>query len=130
VVDGDGNFKFAPERQNSSDFMKPLPVDKSFDIKHGDLQPGKGGFSRGPARAGGELQNIHNPDGTPSGQWYINNDSSYTFRRVDANGRPLPWLPAESIEAVRQHLIEGGVSGDQLVTDDVLSGARKKSGVP
>jgi hypothetical protein len=130
VVDAEGNFKFAPERQNSSDFMKPIPPGREISIKHGDLQPGEGGLARGPARAGGELQNIRHADGTPSDMWSINNDSSYTFRRVDANGQPLPWAPAESIEAVRQHLIDGGTPGEKLVAGDVLAADRLKRGVP
>src|SRR6202022_2201208 len=46
VVDGEGNFKFAPEVQNSSDFMKPLDPDTLFRIKHGDLVPEAGGLAR------------------------------------------------------------------------------------
>ena len=130
VVDAEGNFKFAPESQSTSDFMKPLPPDREFNIKHGDLQPGEGGTARGPARAGGELHNIRSADGTPSDMWCITNDSSYTFRRVDANGKPLPWAPAESVEAVRQHLIDGGTPGEKLVTTDVLAADRLKRGVP
>ncbi len=129
VVDGEGNFKFAPERQNSSDFMKPLPPETDFSIKHGDLVPGEGGMSRGPARAGGELKNVTDIDGNPSDMWNLNNDSSYTFRRVDPNGQPLPWLPAESIEAVRQHLMSGGTPGEKLVTTDILAAERVKRGV-
>lgn len=128
VVDGEGNFKFAPERQNTSDFMKPLPPDEGFNIKHGDLQPGESGTARGPARAGGELRNIRHADGSPSDMWNINNDSSYTFRRVDAAGEPLPWAPAESVEAVRQHLIAGGTPGEKLVTTDVLAPDRLNRG--
>ncbi|MEV4130381.1 hypothetical protein [Nocardia sp. NPDC049707] len=130
VVDAEGNFKFAPELQNSSDFMKPLPPDQPFYIKHGDLQPGEGGTARGPARAGGELYNVRNADGTPSDIWCINNDSSYTFRRVDESGQPLPWAPAGSLEAVRQHLIDGGAPGEILVTKDVLAAMRLNRGVP
>jgi len=127
VVDEDGNFKFAPERQNSSDFMKPLPPDRQFSIKHGDLQPGAGGLSRGPARAGGELKNVPYSDGSPSDMWSLNNDSSYTFARVDADGNPLPWAPAESLEAVRNHLAAGGTNPDKLVTEDVLAADRLKA---
>ncbi len=130
VVDGEGNFKFAPERQNTSDFMKPLPPEQGFKIKHGDLQPAEGGMARGPARAGGELHNVLDADGAPSDMWCINNDSSYTFRRVDANGQPLPWAPAESVEAVRQHLISGGTPGERLMTTDILAAERVRRGVP
>ncbi|MEV6139357.1 hypothetical protein AB0L63_25560 [Nocardia sp. NPDC051990] len=130
VVDAEGNFKFAPELQNSSDFMKPLPPDLYFYMKHGDLQPGEGGTARGPARAGGELYNVRNANGTPSDIWCIDNNSSYTFRRVDESGQPLPWLPAESLEAVRQHLIAGGTPGEKLTTNDVLAADRRKRGVP
>ena len=126
VVDGEGNFKFAPETQNSSNFMKPLPKDKAFPIKHGDLVPGENGLCRGPARAGGELRALTDIDGNPSGMWELNNDSSYTFARVDAAGNPLPWAPAESIEAVRNHLVAGGTPPNKLVTTDVIAPERLK----
>ena len=124
VVDGDGNFRFAPEGQNTADFMKPLPPDEAFRIKHGDLVPGPEGMTRGPARAGGELMSFPGPDGAPSGRWQLNNDSSYTFARVDANGNSLPWAPAESLDAVRAHLVAGGTDPAALVTSDVLAGRR------
>lgn len=130
VVDADGNFKYAPEGQNTSDFVKPLPPDEGFKIKHGDLQPDPSGMARGPARAGGELTNVPGPDGAPSDVWRIDNDSSYTFRRVNENGEPLPWLPADSIKAVWQHLVDGGTPGGKLVTTDVLAAERVKRGVP
>ncbi|MGW4767774.1 hypothetical protein ACWEO2_06980 [Nocardia sp. NPDC004278] len=130
VVDAEGNFKFAPELQNSSDFMKPLPPDQYFHMKHGDLQPGEGGTARGPARAGGELYVVRNADGTLSDTWCINNNSSYTFRRVDESGQPLPWAPAESLEAVRQHLIDGGLPGEKLTTNDILAAERLNRGMP
>ncbi|MET8878874.1 hypothetical protein [Nocardia sp. NPDC004604] len=129
VVDAEGNFKFAPELQDTSDFMKPLPPERQFLIKHGDLQPGEGGTARGPARAGGVLYNVRN-GGTPSDIWCINNNSSYTFRRVDENGQPLPWAPVESLEAVRQHLIDGGTPGEKLTTNDYLADKRLNRGMP
>lgn len=127
VVDQDGNFKFAPETQNSSDFMKPLPPDKAFKIKHGDLSPGPGGTSRGPARAGGELAALRDADGNIHDLWNLNNDSSYTFARVDAEGNPLPWAPAESVDAVRDQLVRGGTDPNKLVTSDVLAGDRARA---
>ena len=47
-------------------------------MKHGDLTPGLDGATRGPARAGGELN--FNPE---TGHWEMNNESSYTFARKD-----------------------------------------------
>jgi hypothetical protein len=122
VVDADYNFKFAPERQNPADFMKPADPSKALILKHGDLNPGEGGVCRGPARAGGELK--YDPN---QGEWVLNNDSSYTFRRVDADGNPLPWAPADSIEGVRDHLVQGGTDPDNLVTQDVLAAQRRQA---
>lgn len=128
AVDEDSNFRFAPERQSTSDFMKPLPKDKVFALKHGDLVPGPNGMTRGPARAGGEIVNVQNADGTPSDLWELNNDSSYTFARVDDEGNPLPWAPAESLDAVVQQLEAGGTQPKKLVSMDVLAHQRPPAG--
>jgi len=54
VVDSEGNVLIAPERQDGFGRV----------VKHGDLTPGLDGATRGPARAGGELN--FNPE---TGHW-------------------------------------------------------------
>lgn len=85
VVDTEGNILVTAESQPAGVFSQGRTV-----AKHGDLVPGAGGQSRGAARAGGELNAERLPDG--SVRWNMNNDSSYTFQRMDgtvSTGRQL-----------------------------------------
>lgn len=81
VVDKDGNVIIAPENQPGFGAKEGLPNGR--DVKHGDLVPGPGGQTRGEARAGGELTALKDSDGNYTGDWLMNNDSSYTFNRTD-----------------------------------------------
>jgi hypothetical protein len=96
VVDPHGNMFIAPEDQPG--FGRP--------VKHGDLTPGPGGTSRGPARAGGELN--YNPN---TGVWEMDNNSSYTFARTD--GRQLG---GDSLNHAHELLTSSGTNTDDIDT--------------
>jgi hypothetical protein len=86
VVDSENNFRVASEGQGDmfprrTRLQEPHPQVGQTPLKHGDLTPGEGGAMRGRARAGGELSAEIGPDG-PTGRWIMNNDSSYTFKRL------------------------------------------------
>jgi len=94
AVDKDGNILVAPEDQEGWD--RP--------VKHGDLVPGPGGQSRGAARTGGELN--YNPD---SGEWEMNNDSSYVFNRTDGQTGT-----GENLEAAHDLLTQSGTDTSNI----------------
>jgi hypothetical protein len=101
IVDAEGNLRICPEAQGNRFparglLRPPNPGAGQTRAVHGDLAAGAGpapqqqipgmGATRGPARAGGELQ-AEMANGRPTGRWIMNNDSSYTFARDD--GAPL-----------------------------------------
>jgi hypothetical protein len=88
VIDEAGNFRIAAEGQTSlfprrGRLRPPHPQAGETPIKHGDLVPGPGGGSRGVARAGGELHPEMDASGRHTGRWMMDNNSSYTFARLD-----------------------------------------------
>jgi hypothetical protein len=95
AVDDKGNVLVAPEDQTG--WNRP--------VKHGDLIPGPDEQSRGPGRAGGEMN--YNPQ---TGQWEMNNDSSYTFNRTDGqvgNG--------DNLQASHDLLTQSGTDTSNIV---------------
>jgi RHS repeat-associated protein len=95
AVDKDGNVLVAPEDQ--AGWTRP--------VKHGDLIPGPEGTSRGAARAGGELN--YNSE---TGQWEMNNDSSYTFLRTDGNKGT-----ADNLQASHDLVTQSGTDTSNIV---------------
>lgn len=76
AVNADGDVIIAPERQGRFGANQDYPNGRR--VKHGDLIPGAGGQARGIARSGGELNYDAN-----TGTWVMDNNSSYTFARLD-----------------------------------------------
>ena len=108
AVGEDGTVRVAPEKQTGFGANDQFPNGR--DVKHGDLFPGPEGQSRGAARIGGELDPILNPDQSPTGEWVMNNDSSYTFNRADgAVGSQ------ENLTAAHDLLTESGTDTSRLV---------------
>jgi hypothetical protein len=123
VIDEAGNFKAADEGQAGMfpkryPLQEPHPSAAESPLKHGDLSPGPQGQARGAARAGGELRAEFGPDGKFTGRWIMNNDSSYTFNRVDGQT-----LGSSSLEAARKLLGTTGTDISKIVTANT-SGAR------
>lgn len=94
VVDPHGNIWVAPERQPGFGRV----------VKHGDLTPAPDGMSRGPARAGGELNYNRN-----TGVWEMNNESSYTFARTDGTHSD-----GASLNAAHEHLTNSGTDTSNI----------------
>lgn len=113
VVDVDGNFIIAPEKQGAFGRNKLYPSGRP--VKHGDLVPGEGGATRGIARAGGELRAEIGVDGRPTGRWILDNNSSYTFSRRDK-----ALLSPESLDATHSLLEHYGTDVSQIVVHDVI----------
>jgi hypothetical protein len=123
VVDEAGNFKLADEGQAGMfpkryPLQEPHPSAAESPLKHGDLAPGPQGQARGAARAGGELRAEFGPDGKFTGRWTMNNDSSYTFNRVDGQT-----LGTSSLEAAHKLLGTTGTDISKIVPVNT-SGAR------
>lgn len=91
TLDPQGRFVIAPEVQKDFGITDAHPEGRK--VKHGDLAPGPGGQSRGPARAGGELYRAEKADGTST--WVIDLSSSYCFNRTD--GRVLGEQSARAV---------------------------------
>jgi hypothetical protein len=119
VLDEEGNFRIADEGQGQR-FPKRYPLDKPHPaagespLKHGDLAPGPGGQARGVARAGGELSAELDTAGKPTGRWIMNNDSSYTFARTDAQT-----LTSANLDAARDLLKTTGTDVTRIVTKPI-----------
>jgi len=99
ILDDDGDFRFASEGQGARlPRRRKLPADHpqagESTLKHGDLAPGPDGKMRGSARAGGELRAETGADGKPTGRWIMNDDSSYSFARMDGAKHGMPQLAA------------------------------------
>ncbi len=112
AVDEQGNVLVALEDQMKLRFAPTRP--KPGLVKHGDLTPGPDGLTRGPARAGGEIY-----WDSKSSTWVLDNNSSYTFARLDGK-----WGTPENLQAVWRLLKQSGtdVSGLRLV--DILANRR------
>jgi uncharacterized Zn-binding protein involved in type VI secretion len=100
AVDPDGNVLIAPEEQPGFGRV----------VKHGDLTPGPGGTSRGPARSGGEL-NFNEQ----TGRWEMNNESSYTFARTDGKTGT-----ADNLNASRDLMNQGGMDVSNIDVVDII----------
>ncbi|MBB4761757.1 DUF4157 domain-containing protein [Amorphoplanes digitatis] len=123
VIDEAGNFKVADEGQagmfpKRAPLPEPHPSAGEAPLKHGDLSPGPQGQARGAARAGGELRAEFGPDGKFTGRWMMNNDSSYTFNRVDGQ-----MLGQSSLDAAHKLLGTTGTDMSKIFTANT-SGAR------
>jgi hypothetical protein len=123
VIDEAGNFKVADEGQAEMfpkryPLQEPHPSAGESPLKHGDLSPGPQGQARGAARAGGELRAEFGADGKFTGRWIMNNDSSYTFNRVDGQT-----LGQSSLEAAHKLLGTTGTDMSKIVPVNT-SGAR------
>jgi hypothetical protein len=100
AVDKDGNMLIAPEEQPGFGRV----------VKHGDLTPGPGGATRGPARSGGEL-NFNRE----TGRWEMDNNSSYTFARSDGKtGTP------DNLNASKDLMNQGGMDTSNIDTVDIV----------
>lgn len=115
VLDEGGNFRIADEGQGTN-FPKrgSLPPEHpsagESPLKHGDLTPSADRQSRGVARAGGDLQAQMGPDGKPTGKWYMNNDSSYSFNRQDA-----AQITMKNLEAAKELLKTTGTDTSRII---------------
>jgi hypothetical protein len=123
VIDEAGNFKVADEGQAGMFPRRPVldrtnPSAGESPLKHGDLTPGPQGQTRGAARAGGELHAEFGPDGKFTGRWRMDNNSSYTFNRVDGQR-----LGSSSLEASRKLLGTTGTDISKIFTANT-SGAQ------
>jgi hypothetical protein len=120
VLDEAGDFRIADEGQGKR-FPQRYPLPKEHPaagetpLKHGDLTPGPGGKTRGVARAGGELTAEVDAAGKPTGRWIMDNNSSYTFARKDAQT-----LTAANLEAARDLLKTTGTDVSRIVTKSIL----------
>lgn len=116
VVDEKGNFIYAPQNIYNFD-VHPRFFPRGREVKHGDLVPGPGGFSRGEAIIGGELIALEN-DGVLTGQWELNNNSSYAFNRVEAP-QYVGTLGKKRLKAVRALLEHYGTDVSKLVLKSI-----------
>ena len=114
IVEEDGSVVIANEQQAPADYPTRRPPG---EIKHGDLAPGPGGEVRGQARAGGEAWVEIDPV-TGKRRVVMDNNSSYTFRRMDPNMQPLPHLGPDSMRAVRRLLAHYGTDVSGVVLRD------------
>jgi hypothetical protein len=103
VVTEDGTVLIAPETQAGFGRV----------VKHGDLVPGPGGQSRGVARAGGELRPVLDGNGKPTGEWIMDNSSSYTFQRADGIVSP-----SDSLRASKELLQQAGVDTSHVTLQE------------
>jgi hypothetical protein len=106
VIDREGNFIIAPERQPAFGRV----------VKHGDLVPGGGGEYRGVARAGGELNARIGPNGEVI--WTMDNNSSYTFLRSDKQT-----LGADNLRGAYDVLTQTGTDTSRIVIGQNYGGA-------
>jgi len=117
IVNEPGSFLVADEGQADffarRDRLEPdHPAAGETPLKHGDLAPGPDGQTRGPARAGGQLRAEFGADGTPTGNWILDGDSSYMFNRAD----DLMQGP-KSLEAVKKLLAATGTDVSRIIVD-------------
>lgn len=120
VLDESGNFRIADEGQGArfpqrGRLPRTHPAAGETPLKHGDLTPGPEGKTRGVARAGGELSAELDASGKPTGRWIMNNDSSYTFNRTDAQT-----LTSANLDAAKELLKTTGTDVSRIVTKAVL----------
>lgn len=112
-VDAHGTFLLAPEAQPGFGVTRAKPEGRL--LKHGDLTPSLGGLHRGESRAGGMLK----ADPAHSGEWVLDNVSSYSFVRgswtrplwEETGKRPFvrgKQLGDDSLRAVRELLERNG----------------------
>jgi hypothetical protein len=88
--------------------------------KHGDLaagaeppaaQPPPPAARRPPARIGGELNAERGPGGAPTGNWVMDNNSSYSFLRED-----LVTVGQAQLDAVKKLLQTTGTDTSMIIT--------------
>lgn len=116
VLDESGNFRIADEGQGGrfpqrGRLPRSHPAAGETPLKHGDLTPGPEGNTRGVARAGGELSAELDASGKPTGRWVMDNNSSYTFNRTDAQT-----LTSTNLDAAKELLKTTGTDVSRIVT--------------
>jgi RHS repeat-associated protein len=101
AVDSEGTIWVAPEDQ--PDFRDPA---EGRRLTHGHLVPTDNERMRGEGRAGGELN--YNDD---QGEWVMDNDSSYTFNRMDGQRST-----GDSLDASHDLLSQSGTDTSEIAT--------------
>jgi hypothetical protein len=108
-VNADGTVVIAPEVQAGFGVTDQRPGGRW--VKHGDLNPGPNGQSRGVARAGGELIPVQGADGNWT--WIMDNESSFSLNRADgAVSTP------ENLKAAKQLMEESGLDTSGFTLED------------
>jgi hypothetical protein len=116
IVDNNGDLVVAPEVDLylKPDFARTITPNSNpaRPTKHADLaELAAGGTERGRARAGGEISYDKH-----QGEWFVDNNSSYTFRRLDGN-----LLDIDSLRAVRELMRKLGANVDGVHMFDVVN---------